>query len=94
MDKIAIKDWLFRLGIYRGTAAQAPKDLIECKRVYDGANVTRYATELNPNHEMTQWLLTCEGPWAVRMKRPLSQQKTYLAFARQTDAAMFRIMTA
>lgn len=87
-------DWLFRMRLYRGTPVEPPPKLVDCLMIFDRANVTRYSTELNDYHEMTAWLKECEGPWTIRMKRPLAKRQIFIVFARKVDAAMFRIMTA
>ena len=94
MNKQKAIDWLFRFGIYRGIRTNPPRDLIKTAIIYNGGNVTRYSIEINSTHTMNEWLNKCEGPWTIRMEKPYREQKTYVAFARKTDAAMFRIMTA
>lgn len=94
MQRQQITDVLFRIGLYRGTPAQCPHDLVNCSIDYDGQFVRRYATEINDEHELAEWLLDeCEGPWTMRMARPLYQRKVYLCFARKADAVMFRCLS-
>lgn len=95
MTKIQLFDWLFRIGLYRGTKSNPPKELIRVGFTHEGNNVDAYTTELNPMIEITNWLdIECEGPWALRLQRPYKNRQAYIAFARKTDAAIFRIMTA
>ena len=94
MSSQLVYDWLFRIGLYRGIKTTSPRDLIKTEVIYAGGNVTRYSIEINSKHTISDWLNKCEGPWTIRMEKPYREQKTYLVFARKTDAAMFRIMAA
>ena len=85
-------DWLFRFGIYRGVSVKSPTGLIECVTTNDGMRIN-YNTLINFDHGLSTWLNEeCEGPWAIRMKRPFKLRKTYIAFARTTDAVIFRLL--
>lgn len=87
----AFTDWLFTLGLYRGVKMEPPKGLVCCELDHDGALYETFQTSINEKHELSEWLLNdCEGPWTIRMKRPLNECKAYLAFARLADATIFR----
>jgi len=89
-----IFDILFRLGLYRGTAIESPANLITCTLDRVGQFGRRYRTTLNDDHELSEWLINvCDGPWAIRMKRPYYERKTLIAFARAADALIFRILS-
>lgn len=54
--------------------------------------VSNYCYSLNKFHPMHEWLLHCEGPWKITIDK--KEKQIYIIFARKTDAAMFRIMSA
>jgi hypothetical protein len=56
------------------------------------SNCINYYYFLNKIHPMHEWLLHCEGPWRITVDK--IEKQIYIAFARKTDAAMFRIMSA
>lgn len=88
-----VVDWLFRIGIYRGVKVNCPSGLIECVLIKHGMMGVTYRTSINVDHDLSKWLLDeCEGPWSIRMKRPFHLRKSYLAFARTSDAVMFRLL--
>lgn len=89
------RDVLFRIGLWRGVRVQPPAGLILCRLNSDSPLTQVYEAEVNDEHPVGQWLLEeCEGPWAVRMHRPLSRREGYIAFARVTDAVTFRLLMA
>lgn len=87
-------DWLFRVGVYRGTEVRCvPDDLIHCVVHQRNYSNVIFSTEINQEHGLAEWLLhECEGPWTIRMRRPLNQRVSYLAFARVPDAVTFRLL--
>jgi|ERR1019366_6291653 hypothetical protein len=101
-----IEDWLFHFRIKKGTRAKPPDNLVflrmrynsidglitflEDKLIY-GRKVSNYYS-LRIIHPMCEWLLHCEGPWRITVDK--KERQIYIAFARKTDAAMFRIMSA
>jgi hypothetical protein len=89
------RDLLFRIGLYRGVKMTAPPDLIRCSLYRDTQFTLVFETALHEEHPLADWLLDeCEGPWAVRMRRPRRNRQTYLAFARVADAVTFRLLSA
>ena len=59
--------------------------------IYDQKIKNHYCS-LNNKHHLTKWLQTCEGLWKIHVNK--AEKQIYIEFARQTDAAMFRIMAA
>lgn len=89
------RDALFRAGLYRGVAVVTPDDLIRCGLHHQTQLTLVFETALNEEHPLANWLLDeCEGPWAMRMRRPRRYRHTYLAFARVADAVTFRLLSA
>lgn len=87
------RDVLFRIGLWRGVPVEPPAGLILCRLYRDTPFTQVYETEINAEHPVSEWLLEeCEGPWAVRMRRPLYRREGYVAFARVTDAVTFRLL--
>ena len=90
---VSLRDFLFRVGLYRGIRVTSPPDLIICKQVQMCQFHRTFETSINMNHPLAVWLCEdCLGPWAVRMRRPLYYRHTYLAFARDADAVTFRLL--
>lgn len=89
------RDVLFRIGLLRGVPVHPSPGVILC-RLHRYSSFTQvYETLVNDKHPCGQWLLEeCEGPWAVRMRRPLYRRDSYIAFARVADAVTFRLMLA
>jgi hypothetical protein len=91
-----MRDWLFKLRLYRGTQIRCPYGLVTCRAVYPRTLLTKtYVSEFNPAHCGTDWLFTeCEGPWRVRILQPMYYRRFAIAFARPADALTFRIIVA
>lgn len=89
------RDWLFRIGVLRGVSVKTPAGLILIRLQRDSPLTQVYETVVNEEHSLAPWLLEeCEGPWAMRMYRPLYRREGYIAFARVADAVTFRLMLA
>lgn len=91
-----LRDLLFRLRLYPGTLIRCPPGLVTCKALHPhNIFVRTYITELNLEHHAAMWLLEeCEGPWAIRMLRPIHYRRVAIAFAQAADALNFRIIFA
>lgn len=89
-----LADLLFRLGLRRGITVNVPREMIIWEVTERGPFAVQYMISLAPDHEMTEWLDECEGPWAIRLDRPYYFRRTHVAFSRTADAVMFRFMTA
>ena len=86
-------DLLFRVGLYRGTRVKNPSGLIVCSSTHYDGMVHVYETAIDDQHELADWLLyECDGPWRIGMERPLYYRRTYLAFARVSDAVTLRLL--
>ena len=91
---VLLRDFLFRVGLYRGIAVPSVPDLIVCLLYRENSMSRVFETYLNVDHELAPWLLEECGPWTIRMKRPFNYRQTYLAFARVADAVTFRLLSA
>ena len=68
------------------------EDWLLIEREFQNKCVSNYYYSLNKYHPMHEWLLHCEGPWKITVDK--KKKQIYIVFARKTDAAMFRIMSA
>jgi hypothetical protein len=83
-------DWMFRIGLYKGSAVKSPGDLIDIRMNSDGQISSHYLASINEEHDMADWLINdCQGPWTIRMRFPVVS--AYLSFARAGDAVIFRL---
>jgi hypothetical protein len=90
-----LRDALFRFGLYRGIAVPSVPHLIVCLLSHENQFSRVFHTYLNLDHPLASWLMDdCSGPWMIRMVRPYHLRKTYLAFARVSDAVTFRLLSS
>jgi hypothetical protein len=89
---VDIKDWLFRLGLYWGIWVETPGYLLINGSLLDGQLTQSRMLSLDENHEMTAWLMECDGPWKIKVRQTRQTIHTFIAFARVEDAVAFRLM--
>jgi hypothetical protein len=88
-----VREVLFRLKLYRGVRVDCSTDFCSCRLHKEGEFTRTYQCEINSEHPLSLWLFEeCEGAWAVRMARPFYYRRAYLAFARPSDAFVFRLL--
>jgi hypothetical protein len=89
----ALREVLFRLRLYPGVRVDCSPDFCSCRLDKEGEFTRVYRCDINSQHPLAEWLFEeCEGAWAVRMARPMHYRRPYLAFARPSDAFVFRLL--
>ena len=98
-----LDDFLFRIGLNKGTKVLAPSDLFDLHfEYYDSKSfisfdewhrnrIRNYYISVQKHHHLTIWLQECEGLWKTWVDK--ETKLPYVVFSRKVDAGMFRIMS-